>query len=233
MHADHLVGALRDRGDLGNRDRGGVGGQHGAFPDDAVQLSEDVQFKRLVFGDRLDGEIDACQIGHVLSGLDAAKGLADQRLGNGALLGLPLQVLADGLHRLFQLGSNNVEEHYLIPVLREHVGNAVAHLSRAKNADCRDHHCLLRSRLDSDRIMQLQKYDLIRHIGDFFAAVHSDGPGVFDADGALAGQHKLRFDGDRLAGLERRGIPAQGPATHPIPGRPHALRTWPVRPASP
>ena len=132
MHADHLVGALRDRCNFGNRDRRGVGGKNNAFPDDPVQFSEDVQFERLVFGDRLDGKINACQIGHVLSGLDAPESLADQRLRNRALLGLPLQVLADGFQRFFQLGFNNVEKHYPIPMLREYVGNAVAHLSRAR-----------------------------------------------------------------------------------------------------
>ena len=41
--------------------------------------------------------------------------------------------------RLFELRLGNIVEHDLIAVLGEDVGDAVAHLPRAKHADCRDH----------------------------------------------------------------------------------------------
>jgi hypothetical protein len=57
VHAQHARGLLGGHGDLGDRQRGGVGGEDGVVGDDLVEGGEDLLLQGQVLGDGLDDEL--------------------------------------------------------------------------------------------------------------------------------------------------------------------------------
>ena len=65
VHADDPLGVRRRDGDLGDRQRGGVGGQHGVRRDDRVDLAEQLLLEVELLRNGLDHELAVGEVGQV------------------------------------------------------------------------------------------------------------------------------------------------------------------------
>ena len=65
MGADDPLGMRHARRDLGDRDRGGISGEHRLGVDDRIEFGEDLTLDVELFENRLDHESRAGQVGEI------------------------------------------------------------------------------------------------------------------------------------------------------------------------
>src|SRR6476661_3870420 len=132
VHADHLLRALGGRGQAGDRDRAGVGGEDGAVPGHLVQLGEDAQLQLDVLGRSLDQEVGVGRLGRRLDPLE--RGVA-RRLVQAALLGQLRERRLDAGYGLLQLVRRHVAEGDFEAADGCCLGDARPHLARSHHGD--------------------------------------------------------------------------------------------------
>ncbi len=135
VQADEVLRAVDAGGELGDRQRGGVGAEQRVGVHVLGDLGEHLVLERGVLEDGLDDEVAAGEVGRVGGGGDAAEQLGLLLLG-GAALGdrLVEQGLAVGL-ALLGVGGLDVLEDDVHAGLGAHVGDAGAHHPGAEDAD--------------------------------------------------------------------------------------------------
>ena len=159
VKADHLVGAQGRVAHLGDRERGGVGGEDRAAGRDLVELAEDRLLDLDLLRHRLDHEVD---VGEAVVGSRAGDQAGDQL---EALVGLLLGHLLL-LHQAVELALGDVVrllervvDELLLDVLDDdgdlgvgdHLGDLAAHRAAADDCGLEDEHgaCYLRVRARS------------------------------------------------------------------------------------
>ena len=135
VHTDDASGAVVGGGDLGDRQRRGVGRQDRLGRDDVVELAEHRLLDLDRLDDRLDHEVGVGEVLHARGEGDPAQQLGLGLLGelaarDGAVGGV-LEVLAAAGQRLLgDLDTGDLEA-----VAGEHLGDAGAHRAEADDAD--------------------------------------------------------------------------------------------------
>ena len=127
-------------GEPRDRDRRGVGGQDGVGAEVRHQRLEDLVLQRLLLGRRLDDEVAPPERREVALEVDAAEGGVAVGLGDLAAVNLAVQVAADDPGRGVERLVGDVVQDHVEAGEREDVGDAVAHLSGADDADALDFH---------------------------------------------------------------------------------------------
>ena len=95
VHADDLLGTARLGGQLGDGDGGGVGGQDGAFRQNAVERGEELGLQIEALRGGFNSEIRQAERLMVQGRLNAVQGRLNLRLGQLAFDGLAAQVGAN------------------------------------------------------------------------------------------------------------------------------------------
>ena len=141
VHADDPVRPPGLGGDAADGDGGGVGGQDRFRFAELIELAEDLELDLLILGGRLDHDVGR---GHVLEA-DAAADPPQEgvlvRGGHLALLDVAGQDAGDGLQPLVDEFLPHVVHDDGEPAGGRHLGDAVAHLAGADDAECLYLHC--------------------------------------------------------------------------------------------
>lgn len=95
VQADHILGALRDRGNLVNVEIGGVRGKDRALFAYAVEIGEDVLLHVHIFENRFDNEVHVTKVVHVRRRGETREGGLHLLLGRLAALDCALKVFRD------------------------------------------------------------------------------------------------------------------------------------------
>jgi len=140
VHPDDLVRAFGPSGDAADGNRGGVGGQDGLRAAEGVQVPEELELDLLVFRGRLHHEVGRREVLQVGAGPDAAEDGVLVRRRQFALFHLATEVLFDGGHApLNELVLDVVHDH-VQAAGGGHLGDPVAHLPGADDAEGIDLH---------------------------------------------------------------------------------------------
>ena len=152
MDADEALGTLGHRGEPGDRDRRGVGGDDRLRLQVGPQAREDAPLDLLALGGRLDDEIAVGELVRAGAGRDPRERRGALGLVHLALGDLAREQAVDGREPGAQALLGDVAEHDVHPRLGADLGDAVAHLPGADDANLVDHegHFFIRRRLAPD-----------------------------------------------------------------------------------
>src|SRR6266404_6107585 len=131
-----LVGRHRQARD---GDGGGVGGDHRLRLQHRAELFQYLALDFLVLDGGLDDEVAIVEQVIVLAGDDPGQRRLALGVGDHAALDLPTHVLVDVLLRLVDLIDIDIDEFHVVAVEGRDMGNAVAHLPGADDADGANH----------------------------------------------------------------------------------------------
>ena len=138
VHADDALRVLGRRGDLGEREAGGVGGEHGVLTDDVVELAEDVALDLQALRDGLDHEVGVLEVGQLVGPGDPAQDGSLLVLAEPALLDRSTgRGLEEPLAALGELGCA-VDADDSEARLGEHLHDAGTHGAESDHADSAD-----------------------------------------------------------------------------------------------
>ncbi len=127
-------------GQPGDRDRRGVRGQDRGRFQMRQQVLEDRLLDRLALGRGLDDQIGLAKIGQRLGGRDPGHGRGPVFGRDDLAADLPVKVAVDQRHGRAQRLAADIGHQHLVSGQRKDMGDAVAHLPRADNADLLDTH---------------------------------------------------------------------------------------------
>src|ERR1019366_1664208 len=138
VQAHELLRAACGGGLVDHGQRRGVGCEDRTRLEDLVDLAPHLELQRQALGDRLDHQVAVGQVAVVDGSLDARAHLARLGLVHLALLRRPRQLLLDLGDALLQSRLVELPQHHLIAGLGRHLGDAVAHQSRAQHSHLLD-----------------------------------------------------------------------------------------------
>ncbi len=127
MHSDNAIRSIRDRGDLGDRDRRGVRCEYRLVFSQLVEFREEILLRLEVLDDRFNDEIrirDRFEIDH---GIDSRERFVHFLLRELLLVDTSLQVLRDRRHRAVQVLLFHVHQSDVEVRESRHVGDSVPH----------------------------------------------------------------------------------------------------------
>ena len=110
MHADDLFRTLGGRGQLGDRDGAGIGGQDGGFRANLVEGRKHLGFHVQAFDHGFDHQIADRQIRQIAGGGDATQGIGLVLLGDFFFLDQAIQAFADAGEAFFESGGLDIAE---------------------------------------------------------------------------------------------------------------------------
>ena len=135
VQADHAPGPAQPARHGGDRQRGGVRGQHAALADDVLQIGEEPLLDRQLLGHRLDDEDGGRQLAEVAHrGDPGARGVAVRR-GHPPLVHQAVQA---GEHRGRRLGGTSrqgVVQQDRMPRDQRDLRDSLAHRAGADDGD--------------------------------------------------------------------------------------------------
>ena len=135
MHADEAARLRQRRGELGDRDRRGVGGDDAGRRRDRFDLLQDLLLEGEIFGGRLDDQVGVAECGVIDCGGDAGQRGITILGRDDAAVDLAFHVAGHGGHGLVQHRFLGVEQHDWEAGKGANMGDTVAHLARADDAD--------------------------------------------------------------------------------------------------
>ena len=138
VHADEALRPVGRRGQAGDRDRRGVGGEDRLRIELRAELRIDLALDALVLGRRLDDEVGAGEIAHLVRGGNLAERRLAGLLGELAVSDHAGQVAADGGEPLLDAVRRDIVEQHLVAGQRGDLGDAAAHLPGADDAHSLD-----------------------------------------------------------------------------------------------
>ena len=138
MQADEPVRPVRDRGQPGDRDRGGIGGQQGVRTQMRDEIGQDRLLDGLILDSGLDHQVRLGGGGQRGCGRDARKGGVGCALVGQAATHLPGQAGRDGGLGLGHAVGGGVVKQHLIAARGHGLGDACAHLACADDGDGSD-----------------------------------------------------------------------------------------------
>ena len=135
VEAHELFGPVGAAGQTGDRDRRGVRGQDRGRLEMRQKVFEDGLLDGLALGRGFDHEVGGAQVGQLQRGLDAPQGGGLVLCADLAAADLAFHVLVDQGHRLVQRVLRDIGHQHVIAGQRTDMGDAIAHLTRAHDAD--------------------------------------------------------------------------------------------------
>ncbi len=135
MQADEPLRAVGDRGQAGDRNRGGVRGHDGVGPRERGQGLEDRLLDLFVLGGRLDGEIGLSDDAKIGGEGDVAQRLVHRCLVDVIFGDLAGEVLLDVLQAGLEPVRGKVVDGDVVAVQCDDMSDPCAHLARADHPD--------------------------------------------------------------------------------------------------
>jgi hypothetical protein len=141
VQAQHPLRVLGGRGDLHDRDAGGVRRQYRVgVGDHPVQFGEDRGLDGVVFDDGLDDQLAIGQLAQVGGEGQVADGVVAFAFGDLARAHTPLQGLDDPVASGGDQCVGGLEDQHVDAGARRHLGDSGAHLSGADDTYSLDRH---------------------------------------------------------------------------------------------
>ena len=125
-------------GDGGDRDGGGVRGEHGPGAADVVERREQLALGADLLGDRLDHELAAGECREIAHEREARERRAPLLVAAQALLDAPRESRLDARAGALERSLVDVAADHLAAALEQHLGDARPHRAQADDAHASD-----------------------------------------------------------------------------------------------
>src|SRR5262249_11116884 len=136
MHADDSVGTPGESCDFCNRNGRGVGGENHFRAADTVEITKDLCLDLKFLCRGFNDEITTAEFFTVKYTSNARHRLVRLLRREFVLCYLALEVPANGFYSTIEKALLNLAQDHMIAILREDMGNTVAHGSSANHPNC-------------------------------------------------------------------------------------------------